>query len=176
MASCSGLCSDLVDITKREYIRSKPHLVISEEDHADAGFNRTPSPTNQMSNEPRPDTPPPGMEIQQPDLSLNQMSNEPIVATPGILRRLSDAATAIPTIPAQDVGITEGDCSSPNRIDDHVSPTSAENVPASYLATSPGARGPENESASTYYNDTFKNSGFSDTHQLINSPEKEVRF
>ncbi|MCI05635.1 sister chromatid cohesion 1 protein 3-like, partial [Trifolium medium] len=51
----TGLCKELINIHKREYILSKPHLVISEEDHPD-NTTRT-SPIIEVADEPIPDAP-----------------------------------------------------------------------------------------------------------------------
>uniref|UniRef100_A0A151UEC6 Sister chromatid cohesion 1 protein 3 n=1 Tax=Cajanus cajan TaxID=3821 RepID=A0A151UEC6_CAJCA len=48
----TGVCKDLMDISKSEYVRSRPHLVIFEEDHADASMAEILSPTNQPPEEP----------------------------------------------------------------------------------------------------------------------------
>ncbi|KAK7268159.1 hypothetical protein RIF29_20846 [Crotalaria pallida] len=48
----TGFFRNLLDISNKEYICSKPHLVTSEEDHADAWIDRS-SPTNQIHEEPR---------------------------------------------------------------------------------------------------------------------------
>lgn len=174
MAPCSGLCKDLLDISKRENICSRPHLVISEDDHADAGITATP-PTNQIAEEPNV-TP-----VIAPDIEIERLR--------------SIAATPPPTMPDHDMDIElniEGDCRSPVRRDD-VTPASAQNLRSALvsplrtniasetvqtpdLGTSPGAQGSEMETPRTYLDDTFQNFGLSDTHQLINSAGTEVCF
>ncbi|KAJ1434385.1 Winged helix DNA-binding domain superfamily [Sesbania bispinosa] len=169
----TGFCNDLLDISKREYICSRPHLVISEHDHADAGITKTP-PTNQIPEEPRAATPP----ITAPDVEIERLR--------------SIAATPPPTIPAPNVDSElniEGDCRSPVGRGD-VTPVSAqklrsvsvsplrtniasETMQTPDLAASPGAHGSEMETPRTYLGDTFQNFGLSDTHQLINSAETE---
>ncbi|KAK7257360.1 hypothetical protein RIF29_31281 [Crotalaria pallida] len=131
----TGFCRDLLDISNKEYICLKPHLVTSEEDHVDAGIDRS-SPTNQIHEEPRAtgshlviyeeghvdagdDRTPPA----------NQTREEPRAATPPDsapamnmeiehLRNIN--ATPPLTTPAHDVGIElniEGDYRSPVRDD-----------------------------------------------------------
>jgi hypothetical protein len=50
VVSYSGSCKELINIYKREYIHSKPHLVISEENHMDNATST--SPINQVADEP----------------------------------------------------------------------------------------------------------------------------
>ena len=182
MAPCSGFCKDLLDISKREYICSKPHLVISEEDHEDAGIARTPSPTNQIPEEPRPVTPP--VTSSALDMEIEHGRFGSIAASPPL------------TIPAPNVGIElnlEGDCRSPVGRDD-LTPGSAQNLRSVSvslertnvamgtmqtpdLATPPTAHGSMMETTPmTHMDDTFQHFVLSDTHQLINSAATEVSF
>ncbi|WJX30395.1 hypothetical protein P8452_18940 [Trifolium repens] len=51
----TGSCKELINIYKREYIHSKPHLVISKENHMDNATST--SPINQVADKPITDAP-----------------------------------------------------------------------------------------------------------------------
>jgi hypothetical protein len=140
----SGLCKELLNIRKREYILSKPHLVISEEDHLDA-----------------------------PEIIADPSGVEDIE------RWRSDVNTPPPVIPTHSVDtepVIEGTIKSPARRDVATPTSVSETVEIPHGATSPRAHVSEIGSASTYQDTIIHNYDIPDTNQLINSPEKEVRF
>ncbi|KAE9621477.1 putative rad21/Rec8-like protein [Lupinus albus] len=173
----TGFCKDLLDISNKEHICSKPHLAISEEDHADAGIDRTP-PTNQTLEEPIATT----LLDTEPTLDMEIEHLRNITATPPF------------TIPAHDVGTelnVEGDCRSPIRGDD-LSSVSAQRLRSVSVSTvrtniatrgimqtpdltaSLGVQGSEMETPMmTNLDDRFPNFDLSETHQSANSAETE---
>ncbi|XP_061345461.1 sister chromatid cohesion 1 protein 3 [Gastrolobium bilobum] len=171
----TGLCKDLLDISRREYICSRPNLVINEEDNMDAGIAGIPPSTNQIPKETRAATPPP---VNASDLEIEHLRNSILAPHP--------------TIPACNVDMEfniEDDRRSPVR-NDELTPVSAkilrsvslsslgtniasEIMQTSDLPASTGIRGLEMETPMTNLDDTFQNFGLSDTHQLINSAETE---
>ncbi|OIV89632.1 hypothetical protein TanjilG_14158 [Lupinus angustifolius] len=173
----TGFCKDLLDISNKEYISSKPHLAISEEDHADARIERTP-PTNQTLEEPTATT----LLDTEPTLDMEIEHLRNITATPPF------------TIPAHDVGTElniEGDSRSPIRGDDlsSVSAQRLRSVSVSTVGTnivtgrtvktpdltaSLGVQGLEMETPMmTHLDDRFPNFDLSETHQSTNSVETE---
>lgn len=155
-------------------------MVTSEEDHADAGISRTP-PTNQTREEPRAATSPDA--ASDLDMEIERLRRNVATPPPTI------PVTTTPTIPAHDVynePNIDGDRRSPARRDD-MTPVSAQKFKSASVSTvrtnietgtvqtpdltPPGAPGLVIE---TPIFDTFPSSGFSDTHQLINSAETEV--
>ncbi|TKY49548.1 Sister chromatid cohesion 1 protein 3 [Spatholobus suberectus] len=180
----TGFGKDLLDISKSEYVCSRPHLVISEEDHADARMAEALSPTNQVPEEPIAATNQPPEESiaatnqtsEEPIAATNQASEEPIAATSPVtafdmeIEHIRNVAvTPPPTVPAHNV--VEGDYMSPDRRDDltMASPLNgsfaslgtniaSERMQTLDLAASPGGHGSE----------TMRTPD-SDTHDLINS-------
>ncbi|XP_015971537.1 sister chromatid cohesion 1 protein 3 [Arachis duranensis] len=176
----TGICKDHIDISKREYICSKPHLVISEEDHEDVGIARTSSPTNQIPEEPRPVTPV-AVSIASPvlDSEIEHI-------------RLNVAASPPRMVPSHDVGVElniegEGEgnvgrddlnsISTQNLRSVSVSPERTNIATGSMdtpdLATSSAAPGSMMETPTTYVGESSRNLGLSDIHQLINSAATE---
>lgn len=182
MSPYAGICKDLSEISQREYICAKPHLVISEEDHVDDGISRT-SSTSQTPVEPRAATPPAtacGHDMETQDMEIERLR--------------SVAATPPPTIPALDVETEviniEGGHSSPVR-QDEVTPASAQKlrsvsvsplrtndvvgtIQTPDLAASLGDHGSQMETPMTFLDSgTFQEKfGLSDTTHLINSAEE----
>ncbi|KAL2616660.1 hypothetical protein AAZV13_08G140500 [Glycine max] len=75
----TGIGKDLLDISKSEYVRSRSHLVIFEEDHADVRMGEeTLSPTNEPPEESLAATNEPP---EEPIAATNQPPEEPIAAT-----------------------------------------------------------------------------------------------
>ncbi|KAL1314923.1 hypothetical protein HN51_041732 [Arachis hypogaea] len=178
----TGICKDHIDISKREYICSKPHLVISEEDHEDVGIARTSSPTNQIPEEPRPVTPV-AVSIASPvlDREIEHI-------------RLNVAASPPHMVPSHDVGVEiniEGEGEGSGNVGrDDMSSISAQNLRSVSvspertniatgsmdtpdLATSPAVPGSMMETPTTYVGESSRNLGLSDIHQLINSAATE---
>ncbi|CAL0326279.1 unnamed protein product [Lupinus luteus] len=171
----TGFSRDLLDISKKEYICSKPHLGISEEEDANAGINRTP-PTNQAAEEPRATTPPDTAPTL--DMEIEHLRN---IGTPPPL-----------TIPTHDVEIElniGGDYRSPIRDDltyfstqrlrsVSVSPTRTNIATGGTMQTpdltaSLGAHGLVMETPITQTHYTFGNFDISDSRQLSNSAETD---
>ncbi|KAK4253664.1 hypothetical protein QN277_010310 [Acacia crassicarpa] len=176
----TGLCTDLSVIYQRDYVCSKYHLVISEEDHMDDEIARTPS-TSHTAEEPRAATQPATASGQ--DMEFERLR--------------SVAATPPPVVPAHNVETevinTEGDHSSPLRQNDtspvstqklrsvSVSPLKATDVSGTVrtpeLASSPRGHGSHMETPMTFLDEgTFQNFGLSDTHPSIISAEVELNF
>ncbi|XP_045815108.1 sister chromatid cohesion 1 protein 3-like [Trifolium pratense] len=161
----TGLCKELINIHKREYILSKPHLVISEEDHPD-NTTRT-SPINEIADEPIPDAP----EI------IGNGNPPPNPGVEDIERMRSDANASPPIIPTHSIDtepvIEDTTYKSPVRRDD-ATPSVSETVEIpSYGATSPRARVSEIGTPSTYQDTIIHDYDIPDTNRLINSPENE---
>jgi hypothetical protein len=112
------------------------------------------------------------------------MPNAPeIIADPSgvkdIERFCSDVITPPPVIPTHRVDtepIIEGTNKSPARRDVATPTSVSETVEIPHGATSSHAHVSEIGSASTYQDTIIHNYDIPDTNQLINSPEKEVRF
>ncbi|KAK7323269.1 hypothetical protein VNO77_26734 [Canavalia gladiata] len=160
----TGLCQDLLDISKSEYVRSKPHLIISEEDHA-ARIATMLSPTSQTPEEPLAVTDP----VTASDMEIEQPRNV--------------ASTPPPIVLADEV--VEGDYRSPDRRDglssaSHLNLGSvSETVQTLDLAASPGVRGSETiqtpvSAASPGFHEfmTIQTPDF-DTHPCNNSAEAD---
>jgi hypothetical protein len=121
VVSYSGSCKELI----REYIHSKPHLVISEENHMDNASST--SPINQVADEPITDA---------PEVIVNASSVEEIEQICSVVN------APPPTILTHSIDtepIIEGTYKSPVR-GDVATPTSvSETVEIPYGATSPRA-------------------------------------
>ncbi|KAF7835980.1 sister chromatid cohesion 1 protein 3-like [Senna tora] len=176
----TGLCKDLLDISKREYICTKPHLIISEEDQADEEVARTPT-TSQIPEEPRAASPP--VTACDYDMETHDMEIE---------RLRSIAATPLPTIPDVETEVTniEGNRSSPARQDDmpsvsaqklrsvSVSPLRTNDVAGTIqtpdLGASPGDHVSNMETPMMSHDEGAfqENFGLSDTHHLMNSADE----
>jgi hypothetical protein len=104
----------------------------------------------------------------------------PEIIAPDIeLLRRSDVNTPPPVIPTHSVDtepVIEGTNKSPARRDVATPTSVSETVEIPHGATSPRAHVSEIGSASTYQDTIIHNYDIPDTNQLINSPEKEVRF
>ncbi|OIW11742.1 hypothetical protein TanjilG_10944 [Lupinus angustifolius] len=181
---------DLLDISKKEYICSKPHLGISEEDHVDAGIDRT--PTNQAPEDPRATTPPDtaptlDMEIERlrniatPPLTITAHDVEIELNIGGDRSTVRDDLTSFSTQRLRSVSV------SPTRTNIATGGT----MQTPDLTASLGAHGLVMETPITQTHYTFgkfdisdarqltnsaeiDNLGLSDSHQLINSAETEV--
>ncbi|CAJ1958400.1 unnamed protein product [Sphenostylis stenocarpa] len=191
-----GVGKDLLDICNGEYVRSRPHLVISEEDHDDARMAETPA-TNQVPEEPIAPTSQPYAEpiadtnqtSEQPIAAANQITGEPIAATdriseepiaatsPGsafdmeIEHARNVAVTPPPTIHT----VVEDDCRSPDRRDD-LTMTSLRNKSVASLGTNVASERMQTldlaASPSAYGSETMQTTmqtPDSDTNHLINS-------
>jgi len=181
VASYSGICNELINIQRREYICSKPHLVIPEENHPD---NTSTPPINQVADEPIPNAPEPINQVVDepiPDAPepINQVADEPIPDAPGnILDEPipDDPSTTIPTQNIDTQQIIPSGYGSPVK-GGVATPTSvSEGMEIPYGATSPPAHASETGTPSTYHDNIFQNHDFSDTNQFINSAGKDVRF
>ncbi|BAT93020.1 hypothetical protein VIGAN_07190500 [Vigna angularis var. angularis] len=191
----TGVDKNLLDICNGEYIRSKPHLVISEEDHADVGMAETLSPTDQVSEEPiAPTNQPPADSVaptNQPQVeqvaATNQTSEEPIGATNQVTEETITATSPVTAFDievehARNVAVTppptfqshnvvEDDYTSPGRRDD-LTMTSLRNLSVASLGTNIASeRMPTLDlaaSPSAYGSETMQ-SPYSDMHHVINS-------
>ncbi|KAK2443730.1 hypothetical protein P8452_21894 [Trifolium repens] len=144
----TGLCKELINIRKREYILSKPHLVIS-------------NTTNPIVDEPMPNAP----EIIADPSGVKDIE-----------RFCSDVITPPPVIPTHRVDtepIIEGTNKSPARRDVATPTLVSGTVEIPHGATSSHAHVSEIGSASTYQDTIIHNYDIPNTNQLINSPEKE---
>ncbi|CAI8595754.1 unnamed protein product [Vicia faba] len=167
-----GVCNELINIHNREYICSKPHLVISEEeDHMDSSTS-TP-PINQIVDEPMTDAP----EIIDNAPEIIDNAPEVIINTP-IDAQETEIGRHIVNAPSQNIDtepIIDGTNKSPVK-GDGATPTSvSEASERPYGATSPRARISEIGSPSTYQDSTFQNydmTDFLDTNTLNDSAEK----
>jgi hypothetical protein len=176
VASYSGICNELINIQRREYICSKPHLVISEEDHPD-NTTITP-PINQVADEPITDAP--EIAVDEPITDAPEIVvDEPITDAPEIERIVSVADDQPATIPTQSKDteqIIPSAYRSPNK-GGVATPTSvSEGMEIPYGATSPRAHASETGTPSTYHDNIFQSHDFSDTNQFISSAGKDVRF
>jgi len=199
---CSGVDKNLLDICTGEYIRSRPHLVISEEDHADVGMAETLSPTNQVSEEPTaPTNQPPTDSVaptnqpqveqvaatsqisEEPIAATNQVTEEPITATSPVAafdveveHARNVAVTPPPTFQAHSV--VEDDYTSLDRRDD-LTMTSLRDLSVASLGTNIASeRMPTLDlgaSPSAYGSETMQ-SPDSHMQHLINSAATDVRF
>ncbi|GAU43219.1 hypothetical protein TSUD_301060 [Trifolium subterraneum] len=142
-----GLCNELINIHKREYILSKPHLVISDE----------------VADEQMPDA---------PEIIVNASGVEDIEH----MRSDAPASPPIiPTHSIDTEPVIEGSTyKSPVRSDFATPPSVSETVEIPpYGSTSPRPHVSEIGTPSTYQDTTHHNYEIPDTNQLINSPEKE---
>ncbi|XP_058782760.1 sister chromatid cohesion 1 protein 3 [Vicia villosa] len=164
----TGVCNELLNIHNREYISSKPHLVISEEDHMDSTTS-TP-PINQIVDEPMTDA----HEIidNAPEIIDN------VTITVEETENVRSVANPPPTTPTQNMDtelIIEGTNKSPVK-GNGATPTSiSEASERPYGATSPRAHISEIGSPSTCQDTTIPNydmSDFPDTNILNDSAEK----
>ncbi|XP_054813722.1 sister chromatid cohesion 1 protein 3-like isoform X1 [Prosopis cineraria] len=176
----TGLCKDLSEISQRDYICAKSHLVVSEEDHTDDEIARTLS-TSHTAKEPRAAT-----------LLATACAQDMEIE-----RLRSIAASPPPAIPSHDVETEiiniEGDHSSPLSRNDmtpvspqklrsvSVSPSKTIDVAGTVqtpdLASSPRDHGSQMESPRTFLDEgTFQNFVLSDTHHSIISAEEELNF
>ncbi|KAL2330871.1 hypothetical protein Fmac_018452 [Flemingia macrophylla] len=155
----TGVCKDLLDISKSEYVRSRPQLVISEEDHADAMMAETLSPTNQAPEQSIAAT---DLSPEEPTAAIDQSPEEPIAATNQPLEELivptnqtseviipdtspvaafdmeiehlrNVAVTPLFTVPEHNV--VEGDYVSPDRRDDLTTMASPLNTSVASMGT-----------------------------------------
>lgn len=85
-----------MDLSTSEYVRSRPHLVIPEEDHADATMAGTLSPTNQN---------PEDQPITATDQTSGELIDAPFVTAFDMeIEHISNVAvTPPPTVPAHNV-------------------------------------------------------------------------
>ncbi|MCH96596.1 sister chromatid cohesion 1 protein 3-like, partial [Trifolium medium] len=146
----TGTCKELINIHKREYIHSKPHLVISEENHLDNSTST--SPINQVADEPITDA---------PEIIVNASSVEEIEHICSVVN------APPPTIPTHSIDtepIIEGTYKSPVR-GDVATPTSvSETVEIPYGATSPRAHASEVGTPSTDQDTILHNYDIPDTN------------
>jgi len=185
VVSYSGICNELLNIQRREYICSKPHLVISEEDNLD-NTTITP-PINQVADEPITDAP--EIAVDEPTIDAPEIVvDEPITDAPVIVNASSvedienirdvadDQPATIPTqskdteqiIPSAYRSPVKGGVATPTSV--------SEGMEIPYGATSPRAHASETGTPSTYHDNIFQSHDFSDTNQFINSAGKDVRF
>lgn len=202
MSLCSGVDKNLLDICTGEYIRSRPHLVISEKDHADVGMPEILSPTDQVSEEPiAPINQPPADSLSptnQPEVeqvaATNQTIEEPIAATNQVTEEIITATSPVTAFDtevehARNVAVTppptfqahnvvEDDYTSPSRRDD-LTMTSLHNLSVASLGTNIASeRMPTLDlgaSPSAYGSETMQ-SPDSYMHHVINSAATDVRF
>jgi len=186
---CSGVGKDLLDVCNGEYVRSRPHLVISEEDHTDATMAETLSPTNQVPEEPiDPTNQPPAESIaptnqtsEDPIAVTDQIYDDPLAATsPGttfdieVEQARNVAVSPPPTFQAHSV--VDDDYRSPDRGDD-LTMTSLRNI--SVLGTDIASERMQTldfaASPSAYRSETMQTPD-SDMHRVIDSAATEVRF
>ncbi|KAL5175825.1 hypothetical protein HKD37_08G021939 [Glycine soja] len=142
---------DLLDLSTSEYVRSRPHLVIPEEDHADATMAGTLSPTNQN---------PEDQPITATDQTSGELIDAPFVTAFDMeIEHISNVAvTPPPTVPAHNV--VEDDYMSADKRNDLTMKTLD-------LAASSGAHRSENMQTPAERMQTSD----SDTPQLINSTD-----
>ncbi|RDX59867.1 Sister chromatid cohesion 1 protein 3, partial [Mucuna pruriens] len=195
----TGVGKALLDIFKSEYVGSRPHLVIPEEDHEDARMAETLSPTNQPPEEPIAVT---HQSPEEPIATTNQTSEEPIAATDQtsgepiaasnptseeliaptspvtafdmeIEHQRNVAVTPPPPIPAYNM--VEGDYRSPDRRDDFTM-TSPLNVSVTSLGTNIASERMQTldlgVSPGAHGSETMQTPD-SDAHHLINSAQTD---
>ncbi|KAG5015765.1 hypothetical protein JHK85_021901 [Glycine max] len=150
-SSSLGTGKDLLDLSTSEYVRSRPHLVIPEEDHADATMAGTLSPTNQN---------PEDQPITATDQTSGELIDAPFVTAFDMeIEHISNVAvTPPPTVPAHNV--VEDDYMSADKRNDLTMKTLD-------LAASSGAHRSENMQTPAERMQTSD----SDTPQLINSTD-----
>ncbi|KAI5440385.1 hypothetical protein KIW84_010034 [Lathyrus oleraceus] len=164
----TGVCNELINIHNREYICSKPHLVISEEDHMDSTTST--SPINQIVDEPIPDVS--EVVVNEPEIIDNApegIINEPIAVEHG--RSVANAAPTTQNIDTEP--IIEGTNKSPVN-GNGATPLLSEAWEIPYGANSPPAHISEIGSPSTCQDDTFQNydiADFTDTNLRNDSAE-----
>ncbi|KAK7334781.1 hypothetical protein VNO80_26545 [Phaseolus coccineus] len=191
----TGVGKDLLDICNGEYVRSRPHLVIAEVDHADGSMAETLSPTNQVPEEPIvPTNQPPAESIaptNQPQAeqitATNQTSEEPIAVTEQIYEdpiaatspvtsfdievehARNVAVTPPPTF--QEHNVVDDDYRSPDRRDD-LTMTSLPNISVASLGTNISSERMQTidlAASPSAYGSRMMQTPDSDTHHLINS-------
>nr|KYP32863.1 Sister chromatid cohesion 1 protein 3 [Cajanus cajan] len=199
----TGVCKDLLDISKSEYVRSRPHLVISEEYQADASMAETLSPTNQPPEEPIAAT----IESpEEPMAATNESPEEPIATTNQPLEELvapTDQTSEVPipdtspvdafdmeiehrrnvavtpliTVPEHDV--VEGDYMSADKRDDLTTMASPPNTPVVFLGTNIASERMQTlhsaGSPSAYGSETMQTPD-SDAYHLTDSAKTDVSF
>lgn len=178
-SSFSGVCNELINIHNREYISSKPHLVISEEDHMDSTTS-TP-PINQIVDEPMTDAHEIIDNAQEIiDNVPEVIINEPIaVEETENVRSVANAPPTTPTLNMDTELNIEGTNKSPVK-GNGATPTSvSEASERPYGETSSRAHISKFGSPSTCQDTTFPNfdmPDFPDTNILNDSAEKGVWF
>ncbi|KAG5136715.1 hypothetical protein JHK82_021446 [Glycine max] len=150
-SSSLGTGKDLLDLSTSEYVRSRPHLVIPEEDHADATMAGTLSPTNQN---------PEDQPITATDQTSGELIDAPFVTAFDMeIEHISNVAvTPPPTVPAHNV------------VEDYYMSADKRNdltMKTLDLAASSGAHRSENMQTPAERMQTSD----SDTPQLINSTD-----
>ncbi|CAK8564712.1 unnamed protein product [Lathyrus sativus] len=178
----TGVCNELINIHNREYICSKPHLVISEEDHMDSTTST--SPINQIVDEPILDASEVVVneheiidnapEVVVNEHEINDNAPEVIVEATEQGRSVANA----PTTPTQNIDtepIIEGTNKSPVNGNGATPILVSEALEIPYGATSPPAHISEIGTPSTYQDNTFQDfdiPDFTDTNLRNYSAEK----